>query len=248
MISLTESSARRSSSGPSRIASLKTSSSRRTGSMPSGSRPLATTSSMICLIFSRAVSSSPSRSTPCIVSRFMSMRLRSSFCICSCTLRLSSRIGSGGGGSSSSSASRATGSASPAAGSSCAASSAAFTAQSFSSQTRSIDSPTWTTMPLSSTTAPSIGSPLTYVPFALCRSSTTARPSLTVRTAWRSETSGKSNLIWHDGLRPIMYVPSVSVRDSRFPPMRVVRTICYRPPSFCWRLRLSSSISWRIFT
>ena len=197
MISATESSASSSSSGPSRIASLKTSSSSRTGSMPSGSLPFDTTSSTMSRIFSRAVCSSPSRSTPSTVSRFMSRRLRSSRWICSCALRRISRIGSADspGVSSSSpppSAFGAAGAGSSTSGSGCGS----------SPLTRIRVVPIWTTIPSSSFTGPSTAAPFTKVPLALLRSSITADVPLIARIAWRSETSGNGSRMRQASARP----------------------------------------------
>ena len=161
MISVTESSARSSSSGPRRIASLNTSSSSRTGSIPAGILPFDTTSSTIAWMLSRALSSSPSRSTPWTVSFFMSILFRSSCCIWVWTLRRTTRSGS------SAASSRSAGSSSRGSASSCVCGAGFSSSAPSPSLSRIMQFPICTTIPESSDTGSSTGSPFTYVPFAL---------------------------------------------------------------------------------
>ena len=210
MISVTVSSAMRSSSGPRRSASLKISRSRRAASMPAGSLPFVRTCSTISWIFSVAFFSRPARSTPDTVSRFRSRRSMSSRWICSFTWRrIAAALTAAGSG-------RllevgawclVLGAWKSVLGAWClvlgAWGSGMGTCGSVMGETRSMLSPIWMTESGSSSTMPSVGMPFTYVPFALCRSSIFALSPSSSSRACRSETSGNGSRMRQALPRPI---------------------------------------------
>ena len=191
MISVTESSASSSSSGPSLSASLNTSLSRRSASIPFGSFPDLRTCSTISWILSVAWRSSPARSTPATVRRLRSRRAMSSRWICSFTWRRTPASGSGGGAGGVSG--RETGGSSVSCCEGPYSSSAGGAISSFAGLTRIIVLPIWTTPSGGRSTRPSMGLPLMYVPLALWRSSSRAVCPRRSRRAWRSETPGSGS-------------------------------------------------------